>query len=60
MPPSVGRPKKYEIRKLIHMDTELADAIERFRESETDKPNSSEAIRRLLQGELARLGHLKD
>jgi metal-responsive CopG/Arc/MetJ family transcriptional regulator len=47
-------------KKLIAFDDETLTAVDAFTADQGDKPNRSEAIRRLLRDALISLGYLKN
>lgn len=59
MSPARGRPQTVPIKKLIAMDQDMLDGIEAFRADEDDKPNQSEAVRRIIRDWLVGHGYLK-
>jgi hypothetical protein len=46
------KPMLYPAKKLIRFSSELMTAIDKWRRKQPDKPNQTEAIRRLLEDRL--------
>lgn len=59
MSPARGRPQTVPIKKLIAMDQDMLDGIEAFRADQDDRPNQSEAVRRIIRDWLIGHGYLK-
>lgn len=49
MPRGPGRPELYPIKKVIGFDQLMIDAIDRWREQQEPTPNTSDAIRSLVE-----------
>lgn len=53
-----GRPTTFPIKKLVAIDQELQDAIERAQADQPDDANQTETIRRILRAWLRNHGYL--
>lgn len=58
MSPSRGRPVEYPIKKLVALNQPIIDAVEAFRDDQSEDMNQSEAIRRILKDWLTGKGYL--
>jgi hypothetical protein len=54
-----GRPATFPIKKLVAIDQELQDAIDRAQIDQPDSANQTETIRRILRHWLIGHGYLK-
>lgn len=58
MSPAVGRPATFPIKKLVAINQEIQDAIDKAQADQPDGANQSETIRRILREWLVSKGYL--